>query len=144
MWSKSKLELRTNKLQTFLNIAGVDHRLISSNNHSSPTGSLPFLLPAVYGANTSQDSLTPIASNKFVKYATEHGGKVEESSSMRYEAYQSLLDHRIRNAWVSILFNSFITSSNTFSALHSLPRAPEFLGRGLPSLRLPNLFKSTR
>jgi metaxin len=95
------LELRTNTVKTFLNIAGVDHRLISSNNHSSPTGSLPFLLPAIYGSNTSQDSLTPITSNKFINYATEHGGKVEESSGMRYEAYQSLLDHRIRNAWVS-------------------------------------------
>jgi len=92
------------KWQTFLNIAGVDHRLISSNNHSSPTGSLPFLLPAGYGSNTSQHSPLPIPSNKFVEYATEHGGRVEESSSMRYEAYQSLLDHRIRNAWLYTLY----------------------------------------
>jgi metaxin len=138
---KSHLELQTDKLQTFLNIAGVDHRLISSNNHSSPTGSLPFLLPAVYGPNISQDSLTPIASNKFVKYATEHGGKVEESSSMRYEAYQSLLDHRIRNAWVSMLLNCSMSTSDAFPALYVVPRAPEFLSRGLPALCLPNLFK---
>jgi metaxin len=137
----SHLELKTDKQQTFLNIVGVDHRLISSNNHSSPTGSLPFLLPAVYGSNISQDSLTPIASNKFVKYATEHGDKVEESSSMRYEAYQSLLDHRIRNAWVSMLFDCSMSSSDTFPALYVVPRAPEFLSRGLPALRLPSLFK---
>lgn len=77
-------------------------------------GSLPFLLPAVYGPNTSPDSLTPITSNKFIKYAAEHGGKVEESSSMRYEAYQSLLDHRIRNAWVSMLYNSSMSFLTRF------------------------------
>jgi metaxin len=138
---ESDSELWTKKVQTFLNIAGVDHRLVSSNNHSSPTGSLPFLLPAIYGSNTSQDSLVPIASNKFVKYATEHGGNVEESSTMRYGAYQSLLDHRIRNAWVSILANSLVSSSDTFQALYVVPRAPELLGRGLPALRLTNFFK---
>ena len=134
---------RTNSQQTFLNIAGIDHRLISSNNHSSPTGSLPFLLPAVYGSNTSQDSLVPIPSNKFVKYAIEHGGRVEESSSMRYEAYQSLLDHRIRNAWVCIPFSASMALFDTFLALHSVSRAPEFLSSSLPTLRVPNLLKST-
>ncbi|KAG4411542.1 hypothetical protein IFR04_015320 [Cadophora malorum] len=92
------------KWQTFLNIAGVDHRLISSNNHASPTGALPFLLPAVRSSDSSQESLLPVPSNKFVKYATEHGGIVEESPSMRYSAYQSLLDHRIRNAWLFTLY----------------------------------------
>jgi metaxin len=82
-----------------MNIAGIDHRLISSNNHASPTGSLPFLLPAV-SSSSSHDMILPIASNKLIKYAKEHGAIVEESASMRYEAYQSLLDHRIRNAWV--------------------------------------------
>ncbi len=132
---------RINNQQTFLNIAGVDHRLISSNNHSSPTGSLPFLLPAVYGSNTSQDLLLPIPSNRFVKYATEHGGRVDESSSMRYEAYESLLDHRIRNAWVCTLFNCSMVHSDAVLAVHTVPRAPELLSSGIPSLRLPNLFK---
>jgi metaxin len=87
-------------LQTYLNIAEIDHRLVSSNNHASPTGSLPFLQPATL--NSSQESPTPVTSNKLVKYATEHGSRIVESSSMRYEAYQSLLDHRIRNAWVML------------------------------------------
>ncbi|KUJ18420.1 uncharacterized protein LY89DRAFT_706892 [Mollisia scopiformis] len=91
------------KWQTFLNIASVNHRLISSNNHASPTGSLPFLLPAVQ-SNSPQDALLPVTSNKFVKYASNHGGWVDESPSMRYEAYQSLLDHRIRNAWLYTLY----------------------------------------
>jgi metaxin len=89
----------------------------------------------------SQDSLVPIPSQKFAKYATEHGGKVEDSSSMRYEAYQSLLDHRIRNAWVSILANSMLSSSDTLPALHIVSRTPEFLSRGLPAVRLTSFFE---
>ncbi|KAH7356848.1 hypothetical protein BKA65DRAFT_579945 [Rhexocercosporidium sp. MPI-PUGE-AT-0058] len=92
------------KWQTFLNIAGIDHRLVSSNNHASPTGALPFLLPAVHNSDSSQETLLPVPSNKFLKYATEHGGIVEESSSTRYSAYRSLLDHRIRNAWLFTLY----------------------------------------
>ncbi|TVY85594.1 Metaxin, partial [Lachnellula willkommii] len=42
--------------------------------------------------------------NKLVKYAEEQGKTVEESSSMRYEAYQSLIDHRIRDAWLYTLY----------------------------------------
>jgi metaxin len=74
------------------------------------------LLPAVHPSSVSQDSLLPIPSNKFVKYAAEHGGKVVESSSMRDEAYQSLLDHRIRNAWVLLLSQALVADlfSHTF------------------------------
>lgn len=88
------------KWQTFMNIAGLDHRLISSNNHASPSGALPFLLPSAT-SSSSQESVLPISSNKLIKYANERGANVEESDSIRYEAYQSLIDHRIRNAWVS-------------------------------------------
>ena len=84
-----------------MKIAGVDHDLVSSNNHASPTGVLPFLLPACSSSSQlSMDAPLPVPSNKLSKYAAEHGEKVEESPSIRYEAYQSLLDYRIRNAWV--------------------------------------------
>jgi len=92
------------KWQTFLNIAGIDHRLVSSNNHASPTGSLPFLLPAIYGPNTSQEASLPIVPNKLVKYALKQGATVKECTNIRYEAYQALLDHRIRNCWLYTLY----------------------------------------
>ncbi|CAG8958105.1 hypothetical protein HYFRA_00000450 [Hymenoscyphus fraxineus] len=98
------------KWQAFLNIAGVKHRLAASSNHASPSGQLPFLIPA---ANTSNTNLLPVRSNQLVKYAEDHGGYVEESTSMRYEAYRSLLDHRIRNAW---LYTLYLEPSN-FSAV---------------------------
>ncbi|TVY56708.1 Metaxin-1 [Lachnellula cervina] len=64
-------------------------------------GRLPFLLPP---SKNPQEVPTPITSNKLVKYAEEQGKIVEESSSMRYEAYQSLIDHRIRDAWLYTLY----------------------------------------
>ncbi|CZR53245.1 related to mitochondrial outer membrane protein (Sam35) [Phialocephala subalpina] len=116
------------KWQTFLNIAGVDHRLISSNNHASPTGSLPFLLPAVH-SSSSQESLLPVTSNKFVKYASDHGGRVDESPSMRYEAYQSLLDHRIRNAWLYTLYLEPLNFSAVAYPLYVFPNSSNPLVR---------------
>lgn len=80
-------------------MAGVDHQLIASNNHASPTGVLPFLLPA---QENGREKL-PVPAGKMLKYGREHGRMVEEVPSMRYEAYQSLLDYRIRNAWVCLL-----------------------------------------
>lgn len=86
--------------QTFLKIAGIEHRTLVSNNHASPTGVLPFLLPAYSSPAATQEILLPIPSSKLVKYAKDHGGRFAEIDDTRYEAYQSLLDHRIRNAWV--------------------------------------------
>ena len=126
-----------------MNIAGIDHRLISSNNHASPIGALPFLLPAV-SSSSFQESLLPISSNKLIKYATEHGGRVDESSSMRYSAYQSLLDYRIRNAWVGSIFFRRQLMLTRAPALHTLPRTSELLSSRIPTLRLFNLFKSDR
>ncbi|KAI9742167.1 MAG: hypothetical protein M1818_004067 [Claussenomyces sp. TS43310] len=92
------------KWQTFLKIAGIDHQLVSSNNHASPTGVLPFLLPAAQSSHAGDHAALPIPSNRLVKYARERGSEVAEPTGVRYEAYQSLLDHRIRNAWLYTLY----------------------------------------
>lgn len=75
--------------------------MISSNNHASPTGILPFLIPAY--SNTS-DTQTPIPSTNLPKYAKQIGHEVPEPTSMRYEAYQSVIDTRIRSAWLYSLY----------------------------------------
>ncbi|RKF63280.1 Metaxin-1 [Erysiphe neolycopersici] len=92
------------KWQTFLKIAGIEHNLIASNNHASPTGSLPFLLPAFHGANRFSEKVNPIVADKLIKYSIENGANIQDTSSIRYSAYQSLLDYRIRNAWLYFLY----------------------------------------
>jgi metaxin len=39
-----------------------------------------------------------------IKWTTGQTGRREEDAGMRYEAYTSLLDHRIRNAWLYHLY----------------------------------------
>ncbi|CAD6447373.1 6ff8c967-3e58-425d-9619-6570839eab8d [Sclerotinia trifoliorum] len=96
------------KWQTFLRLAGVNHKIVSSNNHASPTGVLPFLLPGIK-SNSSQDDYLPIPSNGLIKYAKEQGKKIPEARSRKLEAYQALLDNNIRNAWLHTLY---LTPSN--------------------------------
>ncbi|KAI1806841.1 hypothetical protein F4811DRAFT_509567 [Daldinia bambusicola] len=93
------------KWQTFLKLAGVDFRVIPSNNHASPTGALPFLIPP--SSPNSFVAPRPIPSNKLEQYTAENGTrKFSETSSLKLEAYEALLDHRIRNAWLYSLYIS--------------------------------------
>ncbi|GAP84653.1 putative mitochondrial outer membrane protein [Rosellinia necatrix] len=93
------------KWQTFLRLVGVDFCVRSSNNHASPTGALPFLLPA--SASSNPRPQRPIPSNKLEQYGLDKGKfKPPGDLGPRQEAYESLLDHRIRNAWLYTLYLS--------------------------------------
>lgn len=87
------------KWQTYLQFSGLSFRLIKSNNHASPSGALPFLQPAV----EKSDLQDPVPSNKLKKWlANQQPGpkSAEVNEDVRYEAYASLVDNRIRKAWV--------------------------------------------
>ncbi|KAI1129162.1 hypothetical protein F5Y10DRAFT_276987 [Nemania abortiva] len=91
--------------QTFLRLAGVDFCLRSSNNHGSPTGALPFLLPP--STPTNPRPQRPIPSNKIEQYGLDNGkSRLPRDIGSKLEAYESLLDHRIRNAWLYTLYLS--------------------------------------
>ncbi|KAI1745069.1 hypothetical protein F4680DRAFT_174180 [Xylaria scruposa] len=93
------------KWQTFLKLVGVDFHVCPSNNHASPTGALPFLLPSSTPGNPRPQR--PIPSNKLEQYALDNAkSKLPKDPGSRLEAYQSLLDHRIRNAWLYTLYLS--------------------------------------
>ncbi|KAI3325887.1 putative mitochondrial outer membrane protein [Xylariaceae sp. AK1471] len=93
------------KWQTFLKLAGVDFCVRPSNNHASPTGALPFLLPP--STPNESKSQVPIPSNKLEQYGLDNSkSKLPGNPGPRLEAYESLLDHRIRNAWLYTLYLS--------------------------------------
>ncbi|KAL2855833.1 hypothetical protein BJY01DRAFT_203815 [Aspergillus pseudoustus] len=93
------------KWQAYLKFVGIDFELVPSNNHASPSGVLPFLLPAL-PTGTS----TPIPSGKLQKWAIEEVHCEEEQQlNLRFEVYSSLLDNRIRNAW---LYNLYLNHEN--------------------------------
>ncbi|KFH41534.1 Metaxin-like protein [Hapsidospora chrysogenum ATCC 11550] len=86
------------KYQTILRIAGVDVDIVPSNNHASPSGALPFLLPPGQNAR-------PLTGAKMLQYARDHASReIPDVSSPRLEAYRSLLTQSIRPAWLHTLY----------------------------------------
>ena len=101
------------KWQTYLKFLGVEFQTVPSTNHASPTGALPFLIPALgntLGSETANQAPV-VSSNRLQKWARENGLGREEPESMRYMAYMALLDHRIRRAWVG----GFLSASATLA-----------------------------
>lgn len=118
------------KWQSYLLFNDTAFRAIASNNHASPSGSLPFLLPA--------NSQKPIASAKLENWtaiqstskSSAGSGASTTQSCARQEVYSSLLDHAVRRAWLYLLYlcpdnfshvaeRLYVTSSssNTFVAM---------------------------
>lgn len=113
------------KWQTYLLFCGLRFRTVPSSNHASPSGALPFLLPAIPAqepderlSSESSPSTTrvqpsvgdAILSSKLKKWLASQQAKTTEAESdrvkvvgdtdMRYEAYLSLIESSVRKAWV--------------------------------------------
>lgn len=80
------------RYQTFLRMAGVDVELVPSNNHASPSGSLPFILT---------EGGRPISGERIVGWARDESGKEFKEGGPKIEAYRALISQAIRPAWVS-------------------------------------------
>lgn len=92
------------KWQAYLKFSKIAFQIASSNNHASPSGSLPFLLPS---SPEPYKQTQPVPSGKLQRWAMNNSEKaIEEPGDLRYEAYLSLLDHRIRRAWLYALYLS--------------------------------------
>ncbi|KAJ5291692.1 mitochondrial outer membrane protein (Sam35) [Penicillium angulare] len=121
------------KWQAYLKFVGIDFELTPSTNHASPTGALPFLLPAASGASTPD----VIPSSHIQKWAIEQVHCEEEQQlNLRFAVYASLIDHRIRNAWLYMLY----LDSDNFEAvarrLYVVPSTTNYLVRTVLGLDL--------
>ncbi|KIW13435.1 hypothetical protein PV08_08623 [Exophiala spinifera] len=88
------------KWQAYLKFHGIPLRTRPSNNHASPTGSLPFLLPA---SQEDQRPPSPVPANRLARWVVSQGGK-EEAVHVRQDVYTALIDHNIRSAWLYYLY----------------------------------------
>ncbi|KAF6817040.1 mitochondrial outer membrane protein [Colletotrichum musicola] len=94
------------KWQTFLKISGVHFRILPSTNHASPSGALPYLQPPIPSR--------PIpAGSKLEIWALSNSPAQQPSSKPspavpegRQQAYHSLLETRVRTAWLHALYLS--------------------------------------
>ncbi|KAI4630395.1 hypothetical protein J4E80_001330 [Alternaria sp. BMP 0032] len=92
------------KWQAYLKFSKIPFKVASANNHASPSGSLPFVIPS---SPDPYKRTQPVPSNKLQRWAMNNSEKaIEEPGDLRYEAYLSLLDHRIRRAWLYTVYLS--------------------------------------
>ncbi|KAL1797734.1 hypothetical protein ACET3X_004340 [Alternaria dauci] len=92
------------KWQVYLKFSKIPFQVASANNHASPSGSLPFLIPS---SSDPSKRTQPVPSSKLQRWAMNNSEKaIEEPGDPRYEAYLSLLDHRIRRAWLYAIYLS--------------------------------------
>jgi metaxin len=129
--------------QAYLRFCGVQFKTTASNNHASPTGVLPFLSPA------SDSPPSPIPANKILKWVSSRTGTSESVSEMRYEAYASLVDYRIRSAWLFTLYLDDRNSEAVAKHLYIYPTSSNPLVQTTLFQQLKNaaqdeLLKSTR
>ncbi|OAA42538.1 mitochondrial outer membrane protein [Cordyceps fumosorosea ARSEF 2679] len=94
------------KWQTILRIANVCVRLVPSSNHASPSGALPFLmLPS-----SASTIAVPLTGEKIARFAQQHApGAGLDDPSPRIDAYQALIAHQVRPAW---LYSLYINPAN--------------------------------
>ncbi|KAL2420058.1 hypothetical protein ABEF95_003694 [Exophiala dermatitidis] len=88
------------KWQAFLKFHGIPLRTRPSNNHASPTGALPFLLPA---SDDPHRPASPVSANRLTRWVVSQGGK-EEAVHNGQDVYTALIDHDIRSAWLYYLY----------------------------------------
>lgn len=89
------------KWQAYLLFNNITFSIVPSNNHSSPSGSLPFLLPAPQYENALSQAIT---ANKISKWVRPHDADSEMNTKL--EIYIALIDQNIRNAWLYHLYLS--------------------------------------
>ena len=111
------------KWQAYLKFCGIAFHTVQSNNHASPSGALPFLIPG----QVADTTVNPIAANRLQRWSKEQGKAPEEPDRLRVEAYMALLDHRIRRAWVCAISDQYQgICVDRVLALHALCAGREF------------------
>ncbi|ROT35322.1 hypothetical protein SODALDRAFT_300717 [Sodiomyces alkalinus F11] len=119
------------KWQTVLKIARLPFSTAPSTNHASPTGALPFLLPppsAIPSNNLPIPSGDTLFNHVLAHAPSPVPRSLAEPLSTRQEAYLSLLDARLRPAF---LYSLYLTPANTpvLSALYVDPTSSAFFVR---------------
>ncbi|EOA87172.1 uncharacterized protein SETTUDRAFT_88017 [Exserohilum turcica Et28A] len=114
------------KWQAYLHFSRIPFRIASANNHASPSGSLPFVMPRPPDASKQAQ---PVASGRLQRWAMNNSDEaIEEPGDGRYEAYLSLVDHRIRRAWLYTVYLS-PNSATLAEPLYILPTSRNSLVR---------------
>ncbi|KAK6514219.1 hypothetical protein TWF506_008622 [Arthrobotrys conoides] len=134
------------KWQTYLKIRNIPFKTQSSNNHASPSGSLPFLVISSQSDRISQT----ISSPKLGKWIEEHAvGSVNtvDTDGGDYRAFLSLVEGAIRDAWLYALYidptNLSTLTIPKYTAQVSLWPVPQILGSQMRQAAIDAIRKSS-
>lgn len=94
------------KWQAYLKFNDIEFSTFASNNHASPSGSLPFLLPMT---SSNEIPTSPLTTGKIPRWTSQQTMQEEDHLSMEHEAYMALIDQNLRNAW---LYHLYLEPSN--------------------------------
>ncbi|EGX93688.1 mitochondrial outer membrane protein [Cordyceps militaris CM01] len=87
--------------KTILRIAQINVRLVPSSNHASPSGALPFLILPT----STTPATVPLTGEKIARFAKQHAPSANlDDPSPRIDAYQALIVHSVRPAWLHSLY----------------------------------------
>lgn len=89
------------KWQAYLHTRQVPFRIVSSSNHASPSGALPYLQSA--RVSTNEPGSVQITSSKLLRWTESQTGTIDEQD-VRLDAYMALIDQNIRNAWLYYMY----------------------------------------
>jgi len=128
------------KWQAFLRLCGIRYRIVPSNNHASPSGALPFLIPASKPA-------TSVPGSRLSKWAEENGKTPQSCDFGRPEiqAFSTLIDTKVRDAWLYAFYlepRNFHALAKKHYCSSSVPIVDFFLSRELRNSAHAELIKS--
>ncbi|KAF3201617.1 hypothetical protein TWF106_002779 [Orbilia oligospora] len=134
------------KWQTYLKIRNIPFKTQPSNNHASPSGSLPFLTISSQSDRISQT----IPSPKLAKWIEEHAvGSVNtvDTDGGDYRAFSSLVEGAVRDAWLYALYidpeNLSSFTIPKYTAQISLWPIPQILGSQMRQAAIDAIRKSS-
>ncbi|KAK6513332.1 hypothetical protein TWF281_004963 [Arthrobotrys megalospora] len=141
------------KWQTYLKIRGINFTTIPSNNHASPSGSLPFLTVSPPSSSSSerqriQRTVIPVA--KLAQWVEDNApGTVNtvDTEGADYRAFLSLVEGAVRDAWLYALYIDPINLSNItipkYTSTTPLWPITHFLGNQMRQAAIDSIKKST-
>ena len=100
------------QLKVYLTFKNIAICTVFSNNHASPTGQLPFLVPSRKETDTIKRKFSGVVVTTADLQKLTKGDSVPGPLKLRADAYMSLIDGPIRRAWVR-----FAISHQTCSVL---------------------------
>lgn len=122
------------KWQAYMMLKRIPFKVVNSNNHASPTGALPFILPA---HNSKDPQPQAIVSSKIQRWVENQTAK-EDPDSVLERVLTSLIEQNIRAAWLFFVYLKPENFQSVANVLYISPASKNALVQKSLSFQLQN------